>query len=194
MSILDELSQLVSNAEQVKKTEEQMFGMFKLAGFELDRLAGADDDLEQDTEPKTLIELLSEALGNPPTEPGAWIRIQDIPRYITENLIVPDRETLDTFNSSAAAQTARQERPELLLPKGFRATGREIAGPEQAEADQWYACNLGRLYKNEGPNQWTLYGEEDDRGGYLDLDVQGPLTCIQQGSPGVPRRNRNPVL
>jgi len=211
MSILDELQSLVANAEQVKAREDQMLGMFELAGFDLENPGPADTvedwndltDIEmdeqnyEDYEPvsKTLIELLSEALGNPPTEPGSWIRIQDIPRYISENLVVPDREVLDAFNSSVQSQTTMQEPAIAALPAGWRALGPKINSPREAINGGYYACVLNRIWRKEDSDQWTFLEEPDDVGGYLDIDVQGPLRAVAQGGhANVPVRNRNPVL
>lgn len=73
-----------------------MLKMFELAGYQMD-LYPED---EEKNRPKTLIELLQEALGNPPEDPGKWIRIADIPRYIAEHLTVP--EDLKAFNDAAS--------------------------------------------------------------------------------------------
>lgn len=210
MSILDELQSLVANAEQVKAREDQMLGMFELAGFELEHPAphNPDDNTDYENEllteddpecfnsvPKTLIELLSEALGNPPTEPGSWIRIQDIPRYISENLVVPDREVLEAFNSSVQSQTTMQEPAIAALPAGWRALGPKINSPREAINGGYYACVLNRIWRKEDSDQWTFLEEPDDVGGYLDIDVQGPLRAVAQGGhANVPVRNRNPVL
>ncbi|QLF83372.1 hypothetical protein SEA_NICEHOUSE_151 [Rhodococcus phage NiceHouse] len=209
MSILDELQSLVADAEQQKQREKLMLNMFELAGYVLDNPAphNPDDNTDYENElltdedpecftpiPKTLIELLSEALGNPPTEPGSWIRIQDIPRYISENLVVPERETLDKFNSSVPEQTTRQERPAVALPQGFRSTSKQFNEAEDTEDQQWYIDDLDRIWQRIKNDAWTLRGEEDDPGGYLNIDVQFPVTLLLKGSPGVPVRNRNPVL
>ena len=190
MSILDELSSLVANAEQVKAREDQMLGMFELAGFDLD--IPEDDDGK--SRAKDLIELLKEALGNPPTEPGQWIRIQDIPRYIEENLQVP--EDLEAFNMQTPQNKPNVSEPEddlppvATVPRGYNRVGNEeyMTGAECPDKQDYYDTT-GQVWHKITDERWTMQGD-DDLGGYRNVDADNfapliPITSI---------RNRSRVL
>lgn len=200
MSILEELAELVSGAEATKKREESMIEMFRLAGYEIN-----ETDDEGKGRPKDLIELLKEALGNPPTEPGKWIRISDIPRYIVENLNVP--EDLDEFNDRSRASkellifNSDDEEPSPLddenygkpiVPKGYRAVGELLKNTDGAQRGDMFADIRGDVWIKENDTQWSLLGD-DDKGGYYEVDANNfpPLVKIAKGGPV---RNRNPVL
>lgn len=195
MGLLDELTETIAKAEKVKAREDQMLEMFKLAGFDLnhDKVYDTEGeafeaDLDKNPEPgeaKDLVELLKEALGNPPTEPGQWIRIKDIPRYISENLSVP--EDLDAFNDgfsitqtndSQDIETPRELKP---LPKGLKYTKAQYNTAQEVSRGKQVQDIRGDIWTKEDDDQWTLQGD-DDKGGYLDMDVEG-FAPLQELAP-----------
>jgi hypothetical protein len=195
MSILDELSSLVANAEQVKAREDQMLGMFELAGYDLNSeptMEQEEDNIPGD--PKDLIELLKEALGNPPTEPGQWIRIQDIPRYIEENLVVP--EDLDAFNMQMPQNKPNVSEPVedvpavAGVPRGYNRVGTEqyMTGKECPDKQDYYDTT-GQVWHKITDERWTMQGD-DDLGGYRNVDADNFAPLIPIASV----RNRSRVL
>ena len=174
MSILNELEELVRSAESTRAREQQMLDMFKLAGYEMD----IEPDEEGKSCPKTLLELLKEALGNPPEDAGSWIRIADIPRFISEHLQVPG--DLQAFNDSRLTSKPQNvavvdDTPEPVL-SGIT---------EQSETTNgvWYVDPVGAKWKRESEDRWTLEGDDEDIGGYRFVDVtnMGPINKTSAG-------------
>lgn len=194
MSILAELSELVSQAESVKLREQQMLDMFKLAGYDLNKRIGPDDGLEDDTEPKTLIELLKEALGNPPTEAGRWIRISDIPEYIKQNLTVLDSDELEEFNEQDRSRSSDEpvnDLPalDLPLPPGYNKTKLVYGSKQEVPIGSEAVDLVGNVWKHEDEDSWSLHGDPD-KASYYDVDVEdGQLRGVQRSI-----RNRTRVL
>lgn len=194
MSILAELSELVSQAESVKLREQQMLDMFKLAGYDLTKRIGPDDGLEDDTEPKTLIELLKEALGNPPTEAGRWIRISDIPEYIKQNLTVLDYDELEEFNDEDRSRSSDKlvnDVPalDIPLPPGYNKTKLVYGSKQEVPIGSEAVDLVGNVWKHEDEDSWSLHGDPD-KASYYDVDVEdGQLRGVQRSV-----RNRTRVL
>lgn len=99
--ILAQIQELQQFYDDHYKERDQYLKMFELAGFDL--YTEPDDDGK--SRPKDVVELLQEALGNLPLDAGNWIRIADIPRYVTDHLIVPDRQALDEFNGRRVSRS-----------------------------------------------------------------------------------------
>lgn len=99
------LAEMISNLEntcnEYEKLHEEYLAMFKLSGYNLYTTEGDPEGKER---PKTVKELLAEALKNPPSDDRKYIEISSIPRYISEYLIVPQREDLDRFNDRQIIQ------------------------------------------------------------------------------------------
>lgn len=190
---MNEVSELIEQAEAVKQREQEMLKMFELAGYEL--IEEYDDGKGR---PKTLIELLQEALGNPPENPGQWIRIADIPRFITENLQVP--EDLKAFNDAAPTKKPklgvanfprRRQRdrhevpdndtsdldlthPEFGLkpraPKGYQLDGKQYSSVAEVGEGQ-IVMNVAEVtYQKVGDDQWIMPRNEL-AGVFYDFDV-----------------------
>lgn len=130
-----------------------MLDMFKLAGYSLN-----EECEDGKGRPKTVIELLKEALNNPPEDAAQWIRIDDIPRYIKEQLQPWDQDKLNSFNDAVLVKQ----------PTGINA--------EDARTGHAYVDQVGSVWYKEAANKWSLQ-DDDDKGGYLDIDANqfGPL-------------------
>ena len=202
MSILAELSELVSQAESVKLREQQMLDMFKLAGYELEHKPEFESQAEANDpdadyavgEPKTLIELLKEALGNPPTEAGRWIRISDIPEYIKQNLTVLDVDELEEFNEQDRHRSSDKlvnDVPalDLPLPPGYNKTKLVYGSKQEVPIGSEAVDLVGNVWKHEDEDSWSLHGDPD-KASYYDVDVEdGQLRGVQRSV-----RNRTRVL
>ena len=175
------------------RREEQMLGMFELAGYELNK---PDESAQVETttgleevtssgQPKDLIELLKEALGNPPTEPGQWIRVKDIPRFISENLNIP--EELDDFNSQTPETVTLDDglkgdfkNRKKVLPSGLKPGDKEWTKAAEVPEGKMIQAADGTVWEKEADNSWTLYGDTD-KGGYYDIDAEqfGPMKEVK---------------
>src|SRR6478752_9774115 len=102
-NILQQIGQMQEGYDKLNKLNDEYLKMFELAGFSL----YTEEDEDGKSRPKEIKELLAEALGNPPSDdPACWIRISDIPRYVSDFLIVAKGVDLEDFNEEAKTSLA----------------------------------------------------------------------------------------
>ena len=123
---MGDILQRVADLEEFHDTQQKLIKdllkMFELSGYNM-----YTDEFEGKSRPKELRELVEEVLGNPPEEPQRWIRIQDIPRFIDDYLMYPDRQITDAFNEKS---TSSKGHPKLAVE--FTS---EIADDEEPEEE-----------------------------------------------------------
>lgn len=91
--ILQRIKELQDFHDEQLKLNKDILKMFELAGREMHT-----EPVDGKSRPKEILELLQEVLDNPPEEPQRWIRIQDIPRFIDDYLIYPDKQLIESWN------------------------------------------------------------------------------------------------
>jgi hypothetical protein len=200
---IQELQEFYDNQDKINK---DILAMFDLAGYELN---AEEYELEQlegqmiSSRPKTVEELVREVLDNPPTEPQKYIKISDIPRYINDYLIVPDRETLDEWNTAAPRSATLpqlplesgtiaeiDEEPERTvnergeLDPDFLKTGPEWVKAGMVPVGTTIVDAIGVMWHKKAPNTWfDVSGDPiaamepyEDR----DLTPMGPLEEVEE--------------
>jgi hypothetical protein len=176
--ILQRVADLEEFHEQQQKLIKDLLKMFELNGFDMNT-----EEVEGKARPKELRELVEEVLGNPPEEPQRWIRIQDIPQFIDDYLIYPDRQTVDAFNDGPrwapnqspghpklVVETIEPEEPEeeyTVNDKGEPDPEYKFSGVEWAKAglvpvgtnvlDQ-----IGEFWHKHAKNQWIQVNSFDE--------------------------------
>lgn len=203
--IIQQITELQTFKNDHDKLEEQYLDMFELAGYQLNveeyELPGSEGEMIS-SRPKTVLELLKEALDNPPTEPGRWIRISQIPKYINDYLIVPDRETLDVWNEAPVPRTVSlpplesgtiaeiDEEPERTvndrgeLDPDFKKTGQQWVKAGKVPVGTTIVDAIGVMWHKKAPNTWfDVSGDPiaamepyEDR----DLTPMGPLEEVEE--------------
>lgn len=196
---IQELQEFYDNQDQIDK---DILAMFDLAGYEMNVEVYELDDPEGQmisSRPKTVEELVRELLDNPPTEPQKYIKISDIPRYINDFLIVPERETIDVWSESSTqpvysttldkAVPDEPEEPERTvndkgeLDPDFKKTGKVFTKAGQVASGTTIVDAIGVIWHKKAANQWFEINDNDpvaaqepfeDR----DLTPMGPLEEI----------------
>lgn len=195
MDLLSQIQDMQANYEKLAALDEKYRKMFELAGYSL----YTEEDDDGKSRPKDTVELLEEALGNPPSdEPACWIRISDIPRYIEDYLIVAKGVDLDEFNEEAKTSLApRNHRPvaasydgdeprELPPPgseedvksyvagnimDGLHFTGKVYQKAGQAPPGASVLDSLGVMWHKKATNHWVEVEENPTHEPFTDADV-----------------------
>lgn len=196
--IIQQITDLQKFKDEYADLEAKYLEMFKLSGYEMNIEHVADDE-NSTSRPKTILELLQEALDNPPTEVGKWIRISDIPRYVSDYLIVPEREKLDEWNSKVhpgaimpatmADVPEEPKEPERTvndkgeLDPDFKKTGKVFTKAGQVPSKTTIVDAIGVIWHKTAPNQWFEINDDDPIAAqepYWDQDItpMGPLEEI----------------
>ena len=203
--ILKEIQELQQFRDSKEKSDKDILAMFELAGYDLNAEEYELEQLEGEmisSRPKTVEELVREVLDNPPAEPQKYIKISDIPRYINDYLIVPDRETLDVWSEAPAPRTVSlpplesgiiaeiDEEPERTvndrgeLDPDFKKTGREWVKAGMVPTGTTIVDAIGVMWHKKAPNTWfDVSGDPiaamepyEDR----DLTPMGPLEEVEE--------------
>lgn len=202
--ILKEIQELQQFRDSKEKSDKDILAMFELAGYDLNAEEYELEQLEGEmisSRPKTVEELVREVLDNPPTEPQKYIKISDIPRYINDYLIVPDRETLETWRgakvhpgaimpATMADVPVEPEEPERTvndrgeLDPDFKKTGREWVKAGKVPIGTTIVDAIGVMWHKKAPNTWfDVSGDPiaamepyEDR----DLTPMGPLEEVEE--------------
>lgn len=202
--ILKEIQELQQFRDSKEKSDKDILAMFELAGYDLNAEEYELEQLEGEmisSRPKTVEELVREVLDNPPTEPQKYIKISDIPRYINDYLIVPDRETLDEWNTAKVHPGAimpatmadipvEPDEPERTvndrgeLDPDFLKTGREWVKAGKVPVGTTIVDAIGVMWHKKAPNTWLdVSGDPiaamepyEDR----DLTPMGPLEEVEE--------------
>ena len=200
--ILKEIQELQEFRDNRDKVDADILAMFELSGYNLKLEEFNEDDELINSRPKTIEELVRELLDNPPTEPQKWIRISDIPRYINDYLIVPEREKLDEWNSAPRSATLPQlplesgtiaeidEEPERTvndrgeLDPDFHYTGKEYTKAGQVTPGQTIVDAVGIMWHKKAQNEWYEINDNDPIAAqepYEDRDLtpMGPLREVK---------------
>lgn len=194
--ILQRVADLEEFYEQQQKLTKDLLKMFELSGYSMNT-----EEVEGKARPKELRELVEEVLGNPPEEPQRWIRIQDIPRFIDDYLMYPDRQTTDAFNDRSSTlkpghpqlvvKTIEPKEPEeevtvndqgVLDPK-LEYTSQEWPKAGMVPVGTVIQDEIGAVMKKVGPNQWIdvySYDEEAPDFSYdADVTAFAPLKGVK---------------
>ncbi len=195
--ILQEIKELKEFYDNQDKINSDILAMFELSGYDLKREEFDDDGELIDSRPKTVEELVREVLDNPPLEPQKWIKISDIPRYINDYLIVPEREKLDEWSSKVspgaiapvALTPEEPKEPERTvndkgeLDPDFKKTGKVFTKAGQVPSKTTIVDAIGVIWHKKAPNQWFEINDNDPIAAqepYWDQDItpMGPLEEI----------------
>lgn len=204
MDLLSQIQDMQANYEKLAALDEKYRKMFELAGYAL----YTEEDDDGKSRPKDTIELLEEALGNPPSdEPACWIRISDIPRYIEDYLIVAKGVDLDEFNEEAKTSLApRRNRPtikpedpaidEKPLPEpgsvediksyvqgnvmdGMHETGRRFTKAGQAPKGTTVLDSIGAMWHKKDANHWVQVEDNPTMEPFADADVSAGTPLLE---------------
>lgn len=200
--ILQEIKELKEFFDNQDKIDTDILAMFELSGYELNHEEFDEDGELINSRAKTVEELVRELLNDPPKEPQKWIKISDIPRYINDYLIVPDRETLDTWNATPARGgsfplplesgtiTEIEEEPQRTvndrgeLDPDFLKTGQQWVKAGKVPTGTTIVDAIGVMWHKKAPNTWfDVSGDPiaamepyEDR----DLTPMGPLEEVEE--------------
>lgn len=199
--ILQEIKELKEFFDNQDKIDTDILAMFELSGYELNHEEFDEDGELINSRAKTVEELVRELLNDPPKEPQKWIKISDIPRYINDYLIVPDRETLDEWNTAKVHPGAimpatmadipvEPDEPERTvndrgeLDPDFLKTGREWVKAGKVPVGTTIVDAIGVMWHKKAPNTWfDVSGDPiaamepyEDR----DLTPMGPLEEVEE--------------
>lgn len=195
--ILQEIKELKEFFDNQDKIDTDILAMFELSGYELNHEEFDEDGELINSRAKTVEELVRELLNDPPKEPQKWIKISDIPRYINDYLIVPEREKLDEWNSKVhpgafapvALTPEEPKEPERTvndkgeLDPDFKKTGEVFTKAGQVPSNTTIVDAIGVIWHKKAPNQWFEINDDDPIAAqepYWDQDItpMGPLEEI----------------
>lgn len=173
--------------DEQTKLNADILKMFELAGYDMDT-----EPVDGKCRPKEAIELIREVLDDPPEEPQRWIRIQDIPNYIDDYLIYPDRQTIDQFNDRSAparrsgvqqqiheldnAADVPEEDTRTVNDKGeldpeFKLGSKSWPKAGMVPVGQTVVDEIGELWYKVAANKWARVNGFDENAPDYDLDI-----------------------
>lgn len=124
VDILSEVASMAAALKEYQRLDQAYLELFKLAGYDID-LEFEEENGTIKGRPKTVEELIRELLQDPPAEPAKYIRICDIPAYITKYLRVPAQDELDNFNTPVERQYHNMTYLEPVISAKYDLTGEE---------------------------------------------------------------------
>lgn len=163
VDLIQQIKDLQEYYDTNERLKQRLMRQFELAGYSLEHRGEGDEPLVR---PKELEELVEEVLKNPPAEPQKYIRISDIPAYISEYLVVLPHDDLERFNNgnrtehhSVAADVVEEEPEPTMDDKGnvdeYEKTGVVWADPSRIPAKKTFVDSTGTLWLKVANNKFA---------------------------------------